>query len=85
MHCRTMNTTQGMAIACGSKPKKKSCYNCGGESYFLCDYVVPIKNAGGVDVPAMKTCDKPMCLKCATRVGFNKDYCKEHAAERTND
>lgn len=38
----------------------------------LCDFALTGKKAG-------QTCDAPLCDRCATRVGPNRDYCPAHA------
>jgi hypothetical protein len=45
------------------------CIQCGDVSEVLCDY--PLGEQG-------RTCDKPLCLRCAPEVGVDKNYCAEH-------
>jgi hypothetical protein len=44
------------------------CGFCSALAHFQCDY--PMGEG--------KTCDKHLCLKHATRVGVNRDFCPEH-------
>ena len=59
-----------IGIACSRGPVK-SC-KCGRRSTKLCDYPLRGKKQG-------KTCDAPLCDRCATSVGKNLDYCCVHA------
>lgn len=45
---------------------------CGRRSTKLCDYKLSGSKAG-------KTCDAPLCTRCATIMGQNLDYCPAHA------
>lgn len=58
----------GVAIVKMAAPRRKRCA-CGAWSTRLCDH----------DMGNGKTCDKPMCERCAKRIGPNLDLCKEHA------
>ncbi len=59
-----------VAIICHTGPRTKPCSVCGKPgSTKLCD------GPGGA--PG-KTCDKPLCIKCASPGGRNVDYCPEH-------
>jgi hypothetical protein len=61
------------AIVCGSgpRPRAKPC-KCGARSTKLCDYPI-----GG-----RKTCDAPLCDRCAVSMGRNRDWCPDHSQER---
>lgn len=59
-----------IGIAC-SRESVKRC-KCGRRADLLCDYALRGKKAG-------KTCDVPLCARCTTRVGHDKDYCPAHA------
>ena len=41
-----------------------------------CDFVTSAK---GTRRAQQVICNAPMCHKCATEVGKNKDYCPEHS------
>ena len=72
MACATMKIPGGgFAIVCGL-PKPKRCVYCGRPSTKLCDYPLEGQKKG-------KTCDRPMCDKCATHVEPDTDYCWPHA------
>lgn len=43
----------------------------------LCDFKVPVGDVGHT-----RTCDTPMCYRCATPVGRDLDYCPSHAMEQ---
>jgi hypothetical protein len=65
-----------VVIACsrGATPRRTYCVECGKPSTLLCDY--PAKSAG--EARNIRTCDKPLCRKCAKMVGFQVDYCPDH-------
>lgn len=67
--------TTATVIVCGSRRPRVSCSNCGqrGASR-LCD-------GPRASAPA-KTCDRPLCLACATNIGPEQDLCPEHYADR---
>ncbi len=62
----------GLVIVCsrGRQPRAKC--SCGRPAPLLCDYPI-----------GTKTCDAPICKKCATHTGPNRDLCPEHAKEAT--
>lgn len=45
---------------------------CGGRKTRACDYPLRGKAAG-------RTCDAPLCARCAVRIGPNLDHCPAHA------
>jgi hypothetical protein len=62
------------AIACGSCLRRAcSTPGCSNEATLLCDFMLP----NG------KTCDRPICPRCAGRIGPNRDYCGPHARTTT--
>ena len=77
MPCNPVNLPgDAYAIVCtrgGRRPKP--CAYCGMPSSRLCDYPLRGPKAG-------KTCDEPMCTRCATRPDPREDvdYCRAHAA-----
>jgi len=61
----------GVIIACSRGQQRQRCA-CGRPADRLCDY--PLRGA-----KAGQTCSRPICSRCATRVGPNRDYCPAHA------
>ena len=62
------------AIVCyGHRPTKK-CRFCPAPATLLCDCPIA-ENQVGEPI----TCDAPICEKCSTRVGLNRDHCPRHA------
>lgn len=72
MECRRVPVPGGVAIVCGRFPKAKPCSACGAPSTRLCDFPLKGPRAG-------KTCDKPLCDRCAAAFGDEVDYCPPHA------
>jgi hypothetical protein len=58
-----------IGIMCSRGRNSKPCYVCGKPHTSLCDYSL----GNG------KTCDKPMCNSCKTRIGHDLDVCREHS------
>lgn len=58
-----------MDFDCKKSELPTACYKCGFIADLLCDY--PLNKKG-------KTCDRPMCTKCAHRMGDDLDYCEAH-------
>lgn len=82
MKCTVTAHPGRMTIACGPRPEKQPCHNCGKEAYFQCDWVLARRPAGGMEKFIQDVvCGVWMCLKCSTRVGVGKDYCAEHVVE----
>ena len=50
----------------------RKCVVCGYKAEILCDAALSGPKAG-------KTCDKPLCKRCAVHVGIDKDLCPAHA------
>ena len=71
MTCRTIITGPGsFAIVCTRGERKKRCA-CGNVATLLCDFPLTGEKTG-------KTCDAPICRRCAKSVGPNRDYCPAH-------
>ena len=51
------------------------CCQCGAVSNALCDF--PLGHEG-------RTCDRPLCLRCAPTVGVDKNFCREHNEQGPN-
>ena len=79
MPCNVIRDTQGRAIgfACSrGRQKVTPCAQCGAPSTKLCDGLT--SNITGNLLQDTRTCDKPLCDKCAVHVEPDKDYCSEH-------
>lgn len=59
------------AIICTKGQRAKPCKYCGRPHEKLCDYKLTGARAG-------KTCDIPMCAKCAFHVPPDEDFCPAH-------
>lgn len=60
----------GYAIVC-RRDRRKPCIVCGRPSSKLCDFPLTGGKAG-------KTCDRPLCVRCAVHVGTDSDFCPSH-------
>ena len=60
-----------IAIVCSRGHRRRQCStaNCDNAATKLCDH--KLKNG--------KTCDRPMCARCAKNVGPDRDLCPPHA------
>ncbi len=68
MTCHAVSLPGGMsAIVCGRMPVKRC--NCGTPAQFLCDH----------DTGRGRTCSRPLCFRCTTKAGTDKDLCPLHA------
>ena len=79
MTCETVTMPGGqVAIVCGRPRKPKRC-SCGGLTVALCDFPIdePVIR-DGMQQRRKRTCDKPLCTRCAVSVGKNVDYCPDH-------
>lgn len=76
MHCTVIKNNEGHPIGMicrGSRTPRRLCKFCQVEfARKLCDF----------DTGRGKTCDAPMCDKCATEVGTDRDYCPDHKHEK---
>lgn len=74
MACRDIQLPGGgTAIVCGPRTRTKTCVVCGRrQSSKLCDF--PLRGA-----KAGKTCDRPLCERCAVHSEPDTDYCPTHA------
>ena len=74
MPCEHRNLGGGsFAIICTRGNRQKPCQYCGHPSSKLCDFKLAGAKAG-------RTCDVPMCEKCAMHIPPDTDFCKSHAA-----
>jgi len=64
---------KGNTIICSRGPQQRCA--CGRPCTKLCDFIV----SSPQQITHKKTCDKPMCDRCAVHVGPELDYCKPHA------
>ena len=75
MPCRTVSLPEGgYAIICGRGSRPKPCSICGRPHRKLCDFPLTGEKDG-------KTCDRPLCERCAVHPDPAKDldYCPAHA------
>lgn len=84
MTCRSHNIVDemgrsiGMAITCSRGERTKKCKQCGERAELLCDFELGGTKRG-------KTCDAPLCRRCAIEVGPDRHLCRPHdAIERAN-
>lgn len=57
---------------CSRGPRKVTRCKCGRPSTLLCDQPLTGPKTG-------KTCDRPLCERCATEVGPDRHLCPAHA------
>jgi hypothetical protein len=64
----------GAIVCTRGRARTKPCAYCGNPGTQLCDFPLKGPKEG-------KTCDEPMCTRCATRPDATKDldYCRAHA------
>lgn len=72
MRCTRVNVGGVVATICGPK-KIPVCAFCGSIGGLLCDF--PTKSK--------KTCDKPLCRRCAIAIAPNVDLCPDHPLPAT--
>lgn len=60
---------KGNVIVCTRGGKYQKCSYCSNDAPLLCDFKV----GGG------KTCDKPICKRCAVSIAPGVDHCRIHA------
>lgn len=77
MACRTINLPGGgTMIVCGERRREpRTCKACGepiAGAVLLCDWKLTGAAAG-------RTCDAPLCARCATAVAEDKHLCPPHA------
>lgn len=72
MPCEEFRDDDGnlIGVVCSRGKRRRSCStaNCDRPGTKLCDYA--LKNG--------KTCDRPMCARCAKKVGPDRDLCPPH-------
>jgi hypothetical protein len=84
MHCTFVNVEGKNVIICGRKVKPTpQCAFCGEPSTKVCDF--PVRDSAGNHIKwyarDRHTCDKPICERCATSIGVDRDLCPEHARQ----
>ena len=67
MTCNIVKTARGVAIVC---TRPRGCTVCGARADKLCDF----PRGDG------KTCDAPLCARCAVAKGPERDWCPTHKA-----
>lgn len=72
MPCIPFRSADGSVtgIACSRGPRTRC--KCGRVATLLCDWPLHGSKEG-------QTCDRPLCSRCATNVGPDRDYCPSHA------
>jgi len=65
------SVAKGFICSRGPRPKAKRC-RCDRSSTLLCDQPLTGPKTG-------KTCDRPLCERCATEVGPDRHLCPAHA------
>lgn len=75
--CPTCGSTdlavEGGGFVCSrGRQRRQACAACGSNATLLCDWKLTGEKAG-------KTCDAPMCRRCARLVGPDKHLCPPHA------
>lgn len=62
-----------IGIACGRSPRRRcSTEGCAATATIQCDFPVTRRGKPG-------TCDRWVCVGCATKVGPDRDHCGPHA------
>jgi ribosomal protein L37E len=79
MPCEPLRDKDGkiMGFMCSRKKikeEKQKCYKCGSPATVLCDAPKGNNSFG-------KSCDIPMCRKCANHIGPDNDVCDHHFNE----
>ena len=82
MSCEIIRTPRGATIfLCSRGGKRRApelCAICGQRrARFLCDFHVPGKRKG-----QHRTCDRPLCDKCAVETGPNTHQCFVHESQQ---
>ncbi len=74
MPCNVYRSDDGeiTAIVCSRGRQSRKLCSCGRPATLLCDWPLAGPKAG-------KTCDRPICTRCASHVGPDRDYCQAHA------
>ena len=74
MPCIPFRSADGTVsgFVCTRWRREPPCSVCKMPSSILCDYELTGTKAG-------KTCDRPLCKRCAVHVGPNRDLCPAHA------
>lgn len=76
MICESVDLGNGMrAIVCGSGRRKRKRCDCGAPATRECDFQIAMARDFG---ERGRTCDKPLCDRCAVHVGEDCDYCPGH-------
>jgi hypothetical protein len=86
MTCETVRIGGAVAIVCSRGRRRKRCA-CGRPATKLCD---ALRGASGEvsaspqarDRRATRTCDAPLCGRCAVPAGPDRDLCPTHSAAK---
>ena len=72
MPCLPMDMPGGSTAILCSRTRRRRCHDCGRlGATLLCDGPVAVG----------KTCDRPICVSCATHDGPDRDYCRDCARD----
>jgi hypothetical protein len=73
MPCHHVDLGNGTRAIICTRGRTQRCKYCGRPSTKLCDWPLAGEKKG-------KTCDIPMCERCAAHIEPDTDYCKAHNA-----
>lgn len=69
MKCQRTSVAEGFAFVCGMQTRRRTCSSCGElAATKLCDGPLHLTTK-------RKTCDAPLCVKCARHRAGDVDYC----------
>ena len=71
MKCNTIDMGHGQFAFVCTRGRRQNCKFCSRYATKLCDFALTGAKAG-------KTCDAPMCDRCAKEILPGKDYCPPH-------
>lgn len=71
MPCRSVRVAGVGAIVCSRREPRRRCASCKVRwATLLCDHPAPKRKS--------KTCDRPLCDRCAVVVGEDRHHCPVH-------
>jgi hypothetical protein len=71
----------GVAIVCGGHRRRRPRCACGAPATLECDGQGPpaLERRGAVVAKRRRSCDQPLCSRCAIHVPPDQDYCRRPA------